>query len=463
MYIARFETDDGEWIQAVAVINATVTHPAPLVSVYWDEISRHLSSAARIPESTVVHRIKLDDRQCIRQTLSVTVPAELERRLREVMARLTRLERMHSVSISFSQRREERDHWFEDLGPLHVCASSVPFSVRNVKLACDFRVAPFLDDLLIDACLGEYALTYQIHVRYSEIQPEWQRVARKNALALYSLSGAPTALIEWQENLARALGHASAFCEEYLVVDMQEVCAPISSLLMSRFRSLYRPLGFSSPDFRFKQDTCEDSLVLGMHSHDLNPISPVELCGVALTAAERDHILSWKPSQRLLTLLSSDTGEGAEIDHAGLPLPDGPSGEMLPAPYIGSEPFAFVSYKRQDLDRIIPIMNLLRDSDIRLWYDRGIPGGAEWDKVIEDRLSKSHFVLLFTSQKAIDSKYVRREVKFADALDIPLLTILLEDVELLHGMYMLLTQYQMIDVRKDDFPSQLRLALDYLS
>lgn len=82
--------------------------------------------------------------------------------------------------------------------------------------------------------------------------------------------------------------------------------------------------------------------------------------------------------------------------------------------------------------------------------------------MIEDRLANSRFVLLFTSRAAIESKYVRREVKFADALDVQVLAILLEDATLAHGMRMLLTQYQMIDTRAADFPSQLRRAVAYL-
>jgi hypothetical protein len=71
-------------------------------------------------------------------------------------------------------------------------------------------------------------------------------------------------------------------------------------------------------------------------------------------------------------------------------------------------------------------------------------------------------VLLFASRAAIESKYVRREVKFADALDTPIVTVLLEEASLSYGLRMLLTQYQMIDARATDFPTQLARALSAL-
>ena len=68
--------------------------------------------------------------------------------------------------------------------------------------------------------------------------------------------------------------------------------------------------------------------------------------------------------------------------------------------------------------------------------------------------------MLFLSNIAVKSKYVRREVKFADRLDKPLLSVLLEPVELIQGMDMLLTQFQMIDATQKDFFEILQRSLD---
>jgi hypothetical protein len=119
----------------------------------------------------------------------------------------------------------------------------------------------------------------------------------------------------------------------------------------------------------------------------------------------------------------------------------------------------FASYKRQDLPAIASVLNMVRGFGVPVWYDAHIPGGFEWDEVIEERLQKAKGILAFTSAAAIASRYVRREVKYADTLGRPVLGILLEDVKLRYGLEMMMTQYQMLDVRAANFESRLREAV----
>jgi hypothetical protein len=179
----------------------------------------------------------------------------------------------------------------------------------------------------------------------------------------------------------------------------------------------------------------------------------------AIGADERDMLLSWQPSRRLDAVVRRQEAAGdGDIPEPPVTMPT----SRLPEPYGGDGAFAFVSYKRQDLARIAPILEAVSALGVPLWYDAGIPGGAEWDAVIEERLTHCRFVLLFTSTAAVKSKYVRREVKFADARDTPLLSVLLEDTSLGDGMGMLLTQYQMLDARTPDFQKRLRHTVQRL-
>jgi len=126
-----------------------------------------------------------------------------------------------------------------------------------------------------------------------------------------------------------------------------------------------------------------------------------------------------------------------------------------------TENFIFVCYKREDMSQIKPILLSLCASGCEVWYDKGIPGASEWDAAIEERIKNCKLFLLFLSQPSVDSKYVRREVRFADFCDKPILSVKLEQVTLAHGLYMLLQQYQMLDATAGDFASEIRSALRY--
>lgn len=130
-------------------------------------------------------------------------------------------------------------------------------------------------------------------------------------------------------------------------------------------------------------------------------------------------------------------------------------------PYTGTEPFIFISYKRDDIERVRPILHRVRGWGYRIWYDRGIPGGAEWDSLIEERLKNCALLLYFISRGAVESKYCRREVKYVDQLNKPILSVRLEPAELTHGLEMLLTQYQMVDAGAADFAGEIERALKY--
>ena len=461
MYLARFEGQDGEYVQAAALVVPSAGATSRRER-FWDLVARQLSVAARIPRATIAHRVTFEPASGLRHLLAVTAPAEEERGLREIVARLTRLDAAFGDALSLPLDQRERDSWFGHPGAQRVCPSAETFAVGSVPLACDFRVADALDDLLIDASVGGYTLSYQVHVRAAGIPSEWIRTARKSMLALRDVPGIPQALVDRQEQLGRRLGEADALCEEYLVVDSPEAARSVQALLGERFDAAYGPLGYPAAPFDFQPDVYEDALSLGVHTHDIEPWAAVPLCGIAVTAFERDRLLAWSPSPRLLGLvlpatrvaLTGEVPEGAltESDVAA-----------APPPCDGMQPFAFVSYKRQDFARIAPILRLVHEVGVPMWYDRGIPGGAEWDEIIEDRLSRARFVMLFASEAAVASKYVRREVKFADALDLPILSVLLEDATLGHGLRMLLTQYQMLDARAHDFGSRLKYAVAHLA
>ena len=55
-------------------------------------------------------------------------------------------------------------------------------------------------------------------------------------------------------------------------------------------------------------------------------------------------------------------------------------------PYEGNEPYVFISYSHQDIERVMPILRRLNAEGFRIWYDDGIDPGTEWPESIAAQL-----------------------------------------------------------------------------
>lgn len=68
----------------------------------------------------------------------------------------------------------------------------------------------------------------------------------------------------------------------------------------------------------------------------------------------------------------------------------------------------FVSYKREDRDRITPLIARLRDSGLNTWWDLDIPGGSGWRPEIRKCLDNAKCVVVVWSEQAVapDAEFV---------------------------------------------------------
>jgi len=69
----------------------------------------------------------------------------------------------------------------------------------------------------------------------------------------------------------------------------------------------------------------------------------------------------------------------------------------------------FISYSRQDRDRIAPLVQALESSGLEVWWDTRIAGGAEYTREIEAQLESASAVLVVWSQHSIASMWVADE------------------------------------------------------
>ena len=96
-------------------------------------------------------------------------------------------------------------------------------------------------------------------------------------------------------------------------------------------------------------------------------------------------------------------------------------------PYVGADPYVFVSYSHEDKNQIYPVLGMLQRNGFRIWYDEGITGGANWRLMLKDRIKSSDCVLLFSSINAVTSTAVTIEITTANNFEVPIICVSLDD------------------------------------
>lgn len=75
----------------------------------------------------------------------------------------------------------------------------------------------------------------------------------------------------------------------------------------------------------------------------------------------------------------------------------------------------FVSYARDDLEHVRPLVDALRADGLTAWWDQDVPPNAEWAPTIEAELDQAGCVIVCWSPNATARENVRGEARFAHA------------------------------------------------
>ncbi len=89
----------------------------------------------------------------------------------------------------------------------------------------------------------------------------------------------------------------------------------------------------------------------------------------------------------------------------------------------------FVSYAREDRERVASLARALEDHGWSVWWDRNIPPGKTFDEVIEEALEAAHAVIAVWTQEGVQSRWVRTEAAEGAARGV-LVPVLMEDVRI---------------------------------
>lgn len=130
--------------------------------------------------------------------------------------------------------------------------------------------------------------------------------------------------------------------------------------------------------------------------------------------------------------------------------------ELVPLPYTGNKPYIFVSYARDDTDKVLPYLKLLQRNGCRIWYDKGIKGGDNWMTTLAMKIKNCSQYLLFSSEISTKSVWTRREASRAlQYPDINIITVRMDDALFDEGVEWGLQEYQQLFIRKEDFEKNL--------
>ena len=305
--------------------------------------------------------------------------------------------------------------------------------------------------LVTEAALRGYEFSYHVNFEPLAHSPNNIREASRNLLRLRGNQGVPASLADHQQTLVERLKTACYLGEEFVGAVDSDSIDWLRAVLRRHFNRVYASLRLAAPEFTFERTGFEGSLIAMRHRSVFEALTLSEIVSSCVGSEEVEDVLSWAPPP-----------EFSQPTPPPEPVSATPEVANLPTPYDGLDDYVFVSYKREDLPRIAPVLRDAVSMGQKIWFDKGIPGGAEWDTIIEERLAHCKMVMLFVSQGAIRSRYVRREVKFADTLNKPVLSLRLENAALSDGMAMFLNQYQMMDIGNVNFRQELQRAFSYI-
>lgn len=98
-------------------------------------------------------------------------------------------------------------------------------------------------------------------------------------------------------------------------------------------------------------------------------------------------------------------------------------------PYSGPDGYIFVSYAHADESAVYPVLAMLQRNHCRVWYDRGIKGGANWRQLLAEKIKNCDKFFLFSSANSASSTEVKWEINIALTCQKDIVTVRMDDAQ----------------------------------
>lgn len=115
--------------------------------------------------------------------------------------------------------------------------------------------------------------------------------------------------------------------------------------------------------------------------------------------------------------------------------------------------FAFISYAHRNRAFVDDLLAVLHQHRMAFWFDDGIDPGSRWDEALETRIRDCSVLVACVSNEYQASKYCRRELKFADLLNKPILPVAPGSWTWGPGLQMMFQEYQILNAQEAGLPS----------
>ena len=119
------------------------------------------------------------------------------------------------------------------------------------------------------------------------------------------------------------------------------------------------------------------------------------------------------------------------------------------AAYRGTDSYVFVCYAHADAETVYCDLASLNNSDVKLWYDEGIPAGTSWRAEIAAAIQGASKFLFFISKASLNSSHCLRELDFALNHDIEVIPVYLDDSALTPELQFVLNRVQALHRKSD--------------
>jgi adenylate cyclase len=120
----------------------------------------------------------------------------------------------------------------------------------------------------------------------------------------------------------------------------------------------------------------------------------------------------------------------------------------------------FISYSREDKDRVLDLVSKLRTAGVSVWIDQsGIDGAALWGEAIVNALESAKVLLLMITESAGRSHNVAKEVMLTSERKGHILPVLLEQIAIPPSLKYPLAGIQHIDYSRGDPDQNLKSVL----